>query len=82
LAHRCLQVHDIKYSNSGDSFLVISGTSQAKLYDRDGEEKYVIVRIASLKLTVTSVPQQANIHQGRSIYSGHATHSVSLPSFK
>ncbi|KAG8734957.1 hypothetical protein FRC11_003561, partial [Ceratobasidium sp. 423] len=34
-------VHDLKYSNAGDKFLVISGTSQAKLYERDGEEVYV-----------------------------------------
>lgn len=34
-------VHDLKYSNAGDQFLCISGTSQAKLYDRDGEEKCV-----------------------------------------
>lgn len=31
-------IHDLKYSNAGDKFLCISGTSQAKLYDRDGEE--------------------------------------------
>lgn len=31
-------VHDLKFSNAGDKFLVISGTSQAKLYERDGEE--------------------------------------------
>ena len=31
-------VHDLKYSNDGQQFLVISGTTQAKLYDRDGEE--------------------------------------------
>jgi hypothetical protein len=26
---------------AGDQMLVISGTAQAKIYDRDGEEKYV-----------------------------------------
>lgn len=31
-------IHDLKYSNAGDQFLCISGTSQAKLYNRDGEE--------------------------------------------
>ncbi|KAI0082227.1 transcription factor [Panus rudis PR-1116 ss-1] len=31
-------VHDLKYSNDGHQFLVASGTTQAKLYDRDGEE--------------------------------------------
>jgi hypothetical protein len=31
----------VKYSNDGQKFLVVSGTSQAKLYDRDGEEEYV-----------------------------------------
>lgn len=28
----------MKFSNDGQQFLVISGTTQAKLYDRDGEE--------------------------------------------
>ncbi|ELU41479.1 transcription factor [Rhizoctonia solani AG-1 IA] len=37
-------VHDLKYSNAGDKFLVISGTSQAKLYERDGEEVYPYIR--------------------------------------
>jgi hypothetical protein len=36
------QIHDLKYSNDGQKFLVISGTTQAKLFDRDGEEQYVI----------------------------------------
>ncbi|KAG8993420.1 hypothetical protein FRB90_000711 [Tulasnella sp. 427] len=31
-------VHDLKFSPGGDQFLVISGTLQPKLYDRDGEE--------------------------------------------
>ncbi|KAH9853194.1 transcription factor [Lenzites betulinus] len=31
-------VHDVKFSNDGQQFLAISGTTQAKLYDRDGEE--------------------------------------------
>ncbi|OJT12578.1 WD repeat-containing protein 70 [Trametes pubescens] len=31
-------VHDLKFSNDGQQFLAISGTTQAKLYDRDGEE--------------------------------------------
>ncbi|KAG8917056.1 hypothetical protein FRC00_014102, partial [Tulasnella sp. 408] len=33
-------VHDLKFSPGGDQFLVISGTLQPKLYDRDGEELY------------------------------------------
>lgn len=36
-----LQIHDLKFSNDGSKFLVISGTCQAKLFDRDGEEQYV-----------------------------------------
>ena len=28
----------MKFSNDGQQFLVISGTTQAKMYDRDGEE--------------------------------------------
>ncbi|CDO72430.1 hypothetical protein BN946_scf184977.g130 [Trametes cinnabarina] len=31
-------IHDVKFSNDGQQFLVVSGTTQAKLYDRDGEE--------------------------------------------
>ncbi|KAF5382910.1 hypothetical protein D9757_006321 [Collybiopsis confluens] len=37
-------IHDIKYSNDGQKFLVISGTTQAKLYDRDGEEQATFVK--------------------------------------
>ncbi|KAI0690696.1 transcription factor [Cytidiella melzeri] len=37
-------VHDLKYSNDGQNVLVISGTTQAKLYDRDGEEKATYVK--------------------------------------
>jgi hypothetical protein len=33
-----MQINDLKYSNDGQKFLVISGTLQAKIYDRDGEE--------------------------------------------
>jgi WD40 repeat protein len=36
-----IQIHDLKYSNDGQKFLVISGTTQAKLYSRDGDEEYV-----------------------------------------
>ncbi|EGO04328.1 hypothetical protein SERLA73DRAFT_68025 [Serpula lacrymans var. lacrymans S7.3] len=32
-------VNDLKYSHDGKRFLVISGTTQAKLFDRDGEEQ-------------------------------------------
>lgn len=34
-----VKIHDLKYSNDGQKFLVVSGTTQAKLYDRDGEEQ-------------------------------------------
>ncbi|KAH7883907.1 hypothetical protein F5I97DRAFT_1930123 [Phlebopus sp. FC_14] len=37
-------VNDLKYSNNGQQFLVISGTIQAKLYDRDGEEKATFIK--------------------------------------
>ncbi|KAF8640936.1 hypothetical protein AX17_000583 [Amanita inopinata Kibby_2008] len=47
--HRCLpfktwepagsyHIRDLKFSNDGQRFLCISGTTQPKLYDRDGEE--------------------------------------------
>ncbi|KAG5220784.1 transcription factor [Salix suchowensis] len=39
--HFHLKIHDVKYSIDGQRFLVVSGTTQAKLYDRDGEEEYV-----------------------------------------
>ncbi|RHZ71872.1 hypothetical protein Glove_251g43 [Diversispora epigaea] len=32
------QIHHLQYSLSGDQFLIISGSAQAKLYDRDGFE--------------------------------------------
>ncbi|KAG8931725.1 hypothetical protein FRC01_000927 [Tulasnella sp. 417] len=31
-------VHDLKFSAGGEQFLVVSGTLQPKLYDRDGQE--------------------------------------------
>ncbi|KZT06383.1 transcription factor [Laetiporus sulphureus 93-53] len=37
-------IHDLKYSNDGQQFLVLSGTMQAKLYDRDGEELATFVK--------------------------------------
>ncbi|KAL0575027.1 hypothetical protein V5O48_006928 [Marasmius crinis-equi] len=37
-------IHDIKYSSDGQKFLVISGTTQAKLYDRDGEELATFIK--------------------------------------
>ncbi|TDL28564.1 WD40 repeat-like protein [Rickenella mellea] len=37
-------IHDLKYSNDGSQFLVISGTTQAKLFDRDGEETATFVK--------------------------------------
>ena len=36
------QVHDVKYSNDGQRFLVASGTMQARLFDREGEELCVV----------------------------------------
>ncbi|KAH9996559.1 WD40-repeat-containing domain protein [Russula vinacea] len=37
-------IHDLKYSPDGQHFLVVSGTTQAKLYDRDGEEKATFIK--------------------------------------
>ncbi|KAF8898358.1 transcription factor [Infundibulicybe gibba] len=37
-------IHDLKYSNDGQKFLVVSGTTQAKLYDRDGEEQATYIK--------------------------------------
>ncbi|TFY74140.1 hypothetical protein EWM64_g9872 [Hericium alpestre] len=37
-------IHDLKYSPDGHNFLVVSGTTQAKLYDRDGEEQAIYVK--------------------------------------
>jgi hypothetical protein len=36
-----VQIHDVNFSNDGTKFLCISGTTQAKIFDRDGEEQYV-----------------------------------------
>ncbi|KAF7320223.1 Transcriptional factor [Mycena kentingensis (nom. inval.)] len=37
-------IHDLRYSNDGQKFLVVSGTLQAKLYDRDGEEQATYIK--------------------------------------
>ncbi|KAH9075819.1 hypothetical protein EDB83DRAFT_2515499 [Lactarius deliciosus] len=41
---KVIHIHDLKYSPDGQRFLVISGTTQAKLYDRDGEEQATFVK--------------------------------------
>ncbi|KAG1218885.1 hypothetical protein G6F35_007955 [Rhizopus arrhizus] len=33
------QIHELQYSNSGDSFLVIAGNNRPKIFNRDGFEK-------------------------------------------
>lgn len=37
-------VNDIKYSTAADMFLVVSATLQAKLYDREGDEKGMFMK--------------------------------------
>ncbi|KAF9042099.1 transcription factor [Panaeolus papilionaceus] len=37
-------VHDLRFSNDGSKFLCISGTTQPKVFDRDGEELAVFVK--------------------------------------
>ncbi|KAF8203283.1 transcription factor [Pholiota molesta] len=37
-------IHDLKFSNDGSQFLCLSGTTQAKLFDRDGEELATFVK--------------------------------------
>ncbi|KAK7058254.1 hypothetical protein VNI00_001885 [Paramarasmius palmivorus] len=37
-------IHDIRFSHDSQKFLVISGTTQAKLYDRDGEEVATFIK--------------------------------------
>jgi WD40 repeat protein len=34
-------IHDVNFSNDGTKFLCISGTTQAKIFDRDGEEQEI-----------------------------------------
>ncbi|KAG6832215.1 hypothetical protein H0H92_004180 [Tricholoma furcatifolium] len=48
-------VHDLKYSNDGQKFLVVSGTTQIKLFDRDGEEQIWDVEHKRKQKTVISV---------------------------
>lgn len=57
------QINDLKYSNKGDKFLVISGTAQAKLYERDGEEMwaYILLQHASTK-DISDRPLSRAIH--------------------
>ncbi len=33
-----LQIHDLKFSGDGTKILVVSGTTQPKVFDREGEE--------------------------------------------
>ncbi|KAG6837117.1 hypothetical protein H0H93_014423 [Arthromyces matolae] len=48
-------VNDLKYSNDGQKILVISGTNQARLFDRDGEEVYVVLnRVLELDINLTT----------------------------
>ncbi|PPQ80015.1 hypothetical protein CVT26_011897 [Gymnopilus dilepis] len=37
-------INDLKFSNDGSKFLCISGTTQAKLFDRDGEEEATFIK--------------------------------------
>ncbi|KIY63670.1 transcription factor [Cylindrobasidium torrendii FP15055 ss-10] len=37
-------IHDVKFSNDGRRFLVIPGTLQARMYDRDGEELATFIK--------------------------------------
>ncbi|KAF8649900.1 hypothetical protein AX16_005659 [Volvariella volvacea WC 439] len=37
-------IQDVKFSNDGQRFLVVPGTLQARLYDRDGEEQAVFIK--------------------------------------
>ncbi|KAJ6519584.1 hypothetical protein C8R45DRAFT_1057985 [Mycena sanguinolenta] len=66
-------IHDLKYSNDGQKFLVVSGTTQAKLYDRDGEEECVLSCFMQWN---TLTHRQGDLCQGRSLYSRHETYLV------
>jgi hypothetical protein len=47
----------VRYSNDGQKFLVITGTTQARLYNRDGEEEYVLAKLSELRaLTMPTGP--------------------------
>ncbi|CAK5280130.1 unnamed protein product [Mycena citricolor] len=37
-------INDLKYSNDGQKFLVITGTTQARLYNRDGEDEVAFIK--------------------------------------
>ncbi|KAF9557850.1 WD40 repeat-like protein [Agrocybe pediades] len=37
-------VNDLKFSNDGSKFLCVSGTTQVKLFDRDGEEEATFIK--------------------------------------
>jgi WD repeat-containing protein 70 len=72
------QIHDLKYSNDGQQFIVISGTTQAKLYDRDGEEKCVY--IGRIKDWIASPDWQGYLYQGRPVHQGYEAYIVGLQS--
>lgn len=37
------QIHDLEYSPNGEKILVITGTTQPQVYDRDGEPRSVLL---------------------------------------
>ncbi|KAL1691914.1 WD40-repeat-containing domain protein [Schizophyllum commune] len=58
-------VHDVKYSNDGQRFLVASGTMQARLFDREGEELAAFIKgdpyIRDMKNTSGHVSEIYNV---------------------
>ncbi|KAL1737794.1 WD40-repeat-containing domain protein [Schizophyllum fasciatum] len=58
-------VHDVKYSNDGQRFLVASGTMQARLFDREGEELAAFIKgdpyIRDMKNTSGHVSEIFNV---------------------
>ncbi len=59
-------VHDVRWAPAGDALLVVSGTAQAKVYTRDGEEPVVYkkgdVYIRDMKQTAGHVSELTSGH--------------------
>jgi hypothetical protein len=53
----------LSFSNDGQKFLCIAGTSQARLCDRDGEKQYVTSLHATDSL-LADMDAQGHVHQG------------------
>jgi hypothetical protein len=56
LTRRHTQIHDLKYSNDGNYLLVIPGTLQPLIFDKNADNQSVIIFALILPLRLTHSP--------------------------